>query len=105
MAMAKKTSNSDTLITVIFCAGLVVFILIVAVVIAAMKGKIRLRKVAETTEIALSRTVNAPVGPDPMIEAYNKVKEDRGEPAGKNAVPEIPEELKLYKDPHRFLAI
>jgi Family of unknown function (DUF5715) len=43
--------------------------------------------------------------PDPYAEAVSKLEEDRGEPAGRKAKVEIPEELKQYKEARRFLAI
>lgn len=42
--------------------------------------------------------------PDPYAEAVSKVEEDRGEPTGRQAKVEVPEELKQYKEPRRFLA-
>ena len=42
--------------------------------------------------------------PDPYAEAVAKVEEDRGEPAGRQAKVEVPDELKQYKEPRRFLA-
>lgn len=42
---------------------------------------------------------------DPYAEAVKKLEEDRGEPAGRKAEVEIPEELKQYKEARRFLAI
>jgi hypothetical protein len=38
-------------------------------------------------------------------EALAKVEQDRGEPVGRNATVEIPEELKHYTNRHRFLAV
>ena len=43
--------------------------------------------------------------PDPYAEAVLKVEADRGEPTGRKATVEIPEELKQYKEARRFLAI
>jgi Family of unknown function (DUF5715) len=42
---------------------------------------------------------------DPYAEAVSKVEADRGEPGGRKAKVEIPEELKQYKEARRFLAI
>jgi hypothetical protein len=42
---------------------------------------------------------------DPYAEAVSKLEEDRGEPTGRKAKVEIPEELKQYKEARRFLAI
>lgn len=42
--------------------------------------------------------------PDPYAEAVKLVEEDRGEPVGRQAKVEVPEELKHYKEPRRFLA-
>lgn len=42
--------------------------------------------------------------PDPYSEAFKQVEEDRGEAVGRQAKIEVPEELKQYKEPHRFLA-
>ncbi|HKR59768.1 MAG TPA: hypothetical protein VJS64_08525, partial [Pyrinomonadaceae bacterium] len=41
---------------------------------------------------------------DPLSEALELVKADRGEPAGPNAVVEVPPELKHYRDRQWFLA-
>lgn len=38
-------------------------------------------------------------------QAVRKVKEDRGEPAGKDAKVETPQQLRLYSDKRRFLAV
>jgi hypothetical protein len=42
---------------------------------------------------------------NPWTVAVNKVKEDRGEPAGKQAKVDIPHQLRHYSDTRRFLAI
>jgi hypothetical protein len=42
--------------------------------------------------------------PNPWMRAAEKVKEDRDEPAGKQAKVEIPSELRHYSDTRRFLA-
>ncbi len=42
---------------------------------------------------------------NPWTLAVNKVKEDRGEPAGKQAKVDIPQQLRHYSDTRRFLAI
>src|SRR5205085_6590811 len=42
--------------------------------------------------------------PDPYAEAVKQVEEDRGEAAGRRAKAEVPDELKQYKEPRRFLA-
>jgi hypothetical protein len=42
---------------------------------------------------------------DPYAEAVLKAEGDRGEPAGRKAKVEIPEELRQYKEARRFLAI
>jgi DNA-binding transcriptional ArsR family regulator len=54
--------------------------------------------------------VPAPAGlPTPQIDPWKqaalKVEESRGEPAGRQAKPDVPEELKQYKDRRRFLSI
>lgn len=38
-------------------------------------------------------------------QAVEKIKEDRGEPAGKQAKVDIPSEVRHYRDPRRFLAV
>src|ERR1700750_2658049 len=38
-------------------------------------------------------------------QAVRKVKEDRGEPTGKDAKVETPQQLRLYNDKRRFLAV
>jgi hypothetical protein len=43
--------------------------------------------------------------PDPYVEAVSKAEGDRGEPTGRKAKVEIPEELKQYREARRFLAI
>lgn len=52
----------------------------------------------ETAEVATSKRVYT------WSEAAEKVKEDRGEPAGVNAGVEVPPELKHYSERHWFLA-
>jgi hypothetical protein len=42
---------------------------------------------------------------DPWKEAVSKVEQDRGEPVGRNATVEVPEQLKHYVDRRRFLAV
>src|SRR5437016_5709912 len=42
---------------------------------------------------------------NPWTQAVEKVKQDRGEPTGKQAKVDIPQELRHYSDTHRFLAI
>ncbi len=42
---------------------------------------------------------------NPWTDAAEKVKEDRGEPVGKQAKIEIPAELRHYSDTRRFLAM
>ena len=42
---------------------------------------------------------------DPYAEAVSKLEEERGEPAGRRAAVEIPQELKQYSEARRFLAI
>jgi uncharacterized protein DUF5715 len=42
---------------------------------------------------------------DPYAEAVLKLEEDRGEPTGRKAEVEIPQELKQYSEARRFLAI
>jgi hypothetical protein len=42
---------------------------------------------------------------DPWKQAALKVEEDRGEPVGRQAKTDVPEELKQYKDRRRFLSI
>ncbi|MFL6230313.1 MAG: DUF5715 family protein [Pyrinomonadaceae bacterium] len=42
---------------------------------------------------------------DPWKQAALKVEEDRGEPVGRKVSPDVPEELKQYKERRRFLSI
>jgi hypothetical protein len=42
---------------------------------------------------------------DPYAEAVSKIEGDRGEATGRSAKIDVPEELKQYKEPRRFLAI
>lgn len=42
---------------------------------------------------------------DPWKEAAGKVEQERGEPVGRNATAEVPEQLKHYVDRRRFLAV
>lgn len=42
---------------------------------------------------------------DPWKQAVSKVEQDRGEPVGRNASVEVPDELKHYADRRRFLAV
>src|SRR2546423_4997478 len=44
-------------------------------------------------------------GFSPWKQAVEKVKEDRGEPVGRQAAVDIPPELRQYSDTRRFLAI
>jgi hypothetical protein len=60
----------------------------------------------ERTETAMPAPVTAPPDMiDPWQEAALKVEEDRGEPMGRQAKVEIPDQLKHYDDPRRFLGI
>ena len=52
-----------------------------------------------------SSSMTEAAGPSSWKEAVEKVKEDRGEPVGKQAGVEIPSELRHYSDSRRFLAI
>jgi hypothetical protein len=63
----------------------------------------RLRKSAEEAGAILSGKPTPT--PDPYKQAVAKVEEDRGEAVGRKAEIKIPDELKQYKDPRRFLAI
>jgi hypothetical protein len=84
-------------------------LLCVAVVAAAgyFGYNARLRgRLAERVEKVREAITGAPTPtPDPYAQAVAKVLEDRGEAVGKQATVEIPEELKQYKEPRRFLAI
>ena len=53
----------------------------------------------------LPAAVASAAGPSLWIQAVEKVKEDRGEPAGKQAKVSIPSEVRHYRDTRRFLAI
>jgi hypothetical protein len=63
----------------------------------------RLKNGAEKARTVLTGKPTPP--PDPYAEAVTKVEGDRGELTGRNAKVDVPEELKQYKEPHRFLAI
>ena len=54
--------------------------------------------------LPLPSTVEA-AGPSPWKQAVEKIKEDRGEPTGKQAEVAIPAQLRHYGDTRRFLAI
>ena len=71
-----------------------------AVCVAILFGLPRWR----TRQAQQSPTVAAKETPETWDEAAEKVKEDRGEPAGVNARVETPSELRHYPERHWFLA-
>jgi hypothetical protein len=65
------------------------------------------RRLAEQAEKVRTAIVGAPEPQpaDPYAQALGRVEENRGEAMGRQASVEIPAELKLYKEPRRFLAL
>ncbi|MDT7540448.1 MAG: hypothetical protein QOE33_352 [Acidobacteriota bacterium] len=62
------------------------------------------RLVTRETEVPAPASLPTPQV-DPWKQAALKVEEDRGEPVGRQAKTDVPEELKQYKDRRRFLSI
>ena len=78
----------------------VIFGVVVATVLTISGPKYR----AGQTRTNLLSAVLAGTRANSWAQAAEKVKEDRGEPAGKQAKVEIPPELRHYRDTRRFLA-
>ena len=62
------------------------------------------RRAGYATFIPIAATAEAAVF-SPWQQAVHKVKEDRGEPTGKQVKVDIPQQLRHYSDPRRFLAV
>lgn len=89
--------------SLIFLAGNSIFFIIIASFVLApvwkQRGRGRLQSLANLLPVtARAAEVN------PWTLAVEKVKENRGEPVGKQAKIEIPSQLRHYSDTRRFLA-
>jgi hypothetical protein len=88
--------------SLLFLGNLIFFIVIAALVLAPVwkrRGSGNLRGFA-----ALLPTTARAAEMNPWTLAVEKVKEDRGEPIGKQAKVETPSQLRHYSDTRRFLA-
>ncbi|MGI9066803.1 MAG: DUF5715 family protein [Pyrinomonadaceae bacterium] len=89
--------------SLIFLTGNLIFFIVVAALLVApvwkRRGSGNLRSMANL----LAGTVHA-AEVNPWTLAVEKIKEDRGEPTGKQAKVEIPAQLQHYSDTGRFLA-
>lgn len=80
----------------------VIFILVMALFVVPgwkQRGRLRLSTFLPASAIAEAS------GVAPWTEAVHKIREDRGEPTGKQANVEIPHQVRHYSDTRRFLAI
>lgn len=97
MMHKERTTDRSTLIALLLaCAVMAAFFVLPLVKRRGMKGYqplILMATMAEAAEI------------DAWKLAVQKVKEDRGEPMGKQATADVPRELAHYSDSRRFLAI
>jgi hypothetical protein len=84
----------------ILAVASVIFGVVVATVLTISGPKYR----AGQTSTNFLQAVLAGTRANSWAQAAEKVKEDRGEPAGKQAKVEIPPELRHYRDTRRFLA-
>ncbi len=76
-----------------------------SIVIAGCLGGILLFASCRRPETLMAPPKAAPALVDPWKEAALKVEEDRGEPVGRAAQVDVPDEVKHYSDNRRFLAI
>jgi DNA-binding transcriptional ArsR family regulator len=97
MMLKEKNTDRSTLVALLLaCVVLAAFFVLPLVKRRGMKGYqplILMATMAEAAEI------------DAWKLAVQKVKEDRGEPMGKQATADVPSELAHYSDTRRFLAI
>jgi Family of unknown function (DUF5715) len=96
-----KTTNGPrrralALIAILSCTGAA------AVLVYVWRGG-PLPKQVERVRDAIANKVARP--PNPYAEAVSKIEEDRGEATGRKAEVEVPQELKQYAEPRRFLAV
>ncbi len=82
----------------------VAFILLTACVLALSLASGCRRKPTGEAEVPAPASLPTPQI-DPWKQAALKVEENRGEPVGRQAKVDVPEELKQYKDRRRFLSI
>jgi hypothetical protein len=87
--------------SLIFLTG--IFFIIVAALLVAPFWKHRGAGSLRTLDNLLPTTVRA-AEVNPWTRAFEKVKEERGEPVGKQAKIETPSQLRHYSDSRRFLA-
>jgi hypothetical protein len=80
------------------------FIFVIAVVFVLSFAPACRRRAMREAEVPAPASLPTPQI-DPWKQAALKVEENRGEPAGRQAKVEVPEELKQYKDRRRFLSI
>jgi hypothetical protein len=80
------------------------FILLVVVVIASTFAASCRRRATGEAEVPAPASLPTPQI-DPWKQAALKVEESRGEPEGRQVKPDVPEELKQYRDRRRFLSI
>jgi hypothetical protein len=79
---------------------------ILAVALFALAASLAACRRAPPREAAMTAPAGVPTPMlDPWKQAALKVEEDRGEPIGRKASVEVPEELKQYKERKRFLSI
>jgi hypothetical protein len=103
---AKNSSSNNSLLTrwipltVLLCAALISSLLYLKRNSAFLS---HLQTGAEKARSVLTGKPTPP--PDPYAEAVSKVEADRGEATGRSVKVDVPEELKQYKEAHRFLAI
>jgi DNA-binding transcriptional ArsR family regulator len=97
MMLKERNTDRSTLVALLLaCVVLAAFFVLPLVKRRGMKGfqpLILMATMAEAAEI------------DAWKLAVQKVKEDRGEPMGKQATADVPRELAHYSDTRRFLAI
>lgn len=90
--------------TIIFLTGNSILFIIVATLLVAPVWKRRgAGNLTGLTNLLPAAAHAAEM--NPWTQAVNKVKEDRGEPVGKQAKIETPSQLRHYSDTRRFLAI
>jgi len=80
----------------------VIFVLVMALFVVPgwkQRGRRSLSTYLPTPAIAQASEVS------PWTQAFQKVREDRGEPTGKQAKVDIPRQVRHYSDTRRFLAI
>ena len=97
--MAKKRTNHLPILVVassLFCVAVAALLLFPVWKLLGRRGYPKYLPAAVTARAAEA---------NPWTQAAEKVKQDRGEPTGKQAKVDIPQELRHYSDTRRFLAI